>query len=311
MQTRDRRALRAVFTRDGEGWHASVVDVPGCRTWGPTLDAARLALREALSTCEDVFDDPDAVAASAVFVEEVVDREGVVQFEDGNVVFTVDGRLERRRPAISATKLDDAYIEYFNARFASDHVRMLDLLERQWIATFASATDVVLAAGGCASWMVEGAFWTRLWGVICDLRHHYEDLARPLIEFGMTAESARKLRHKSAPVFDRLEATTSLLRLFDRDELIFIDYLRQTSCHPFQRGYGPEWYGKDWRPKNDYQPRTVGEAVLKSDCASAIRRVHAKWSSGGGPNESLVAYDFAARVAPQVPALLAVFAVDA
>jgi predicted RNase H-like HicB family nuclease len=73
MQTRDRRALRAVFTRDGEGWHASVVDVPGCRTWGPTLDAARLALREALSTCEDVFDDPDAVAASAVFVEEMVD----------------------------------------------------------------------------------------------------------------------------------------------------------------------------------------------------------------------------------------------
>jgi len=31
--------LRVVLGRDGGGWHASLPDVPGCRTWGTSIDA--------------------------------------------------------------------------------------------------------------------------------------------------------------------------------------------------------------------------------------------------------------------------------
>jgi DNA-binding transcriptional regulator YiaG len=64
-------ALRVAFDRDGDGWHASLPDVPGCRTWGSSLDVARRHLREALATCVDAFPDAAAVAANARFFEEV------------------------------------------------------------------------------------------------------------------------------------------------------------------------------------------------------------------------------------------------
>lgn len=60
-----------VLEPDGSGWHAHIPSVQGCRTWGRSLTEARRNVREALSTCEDVFPDAEAVAKRAVFVEDV------------------------------------------------------------------------------------------------------------------------------------------------------------------------------------------------------------------------------------------------
>jgi regulator of protease activity HflC (stomatin/prohibitin superfamily) len=46
--------------------------VPGCRTWGRSLGAARRHIREALATCVDVFGkDADRIAATADLIEDV------------------------------------------------------------------------------------------------------------------------------------------------------------------------------------------------------------------------------------------------
>jgi predicted RNase H-like HicB family nuclease len=65
------RHFRVVFEPDGDGWHAYIPAVRGCRTWGRSLTEARRHIREALATCEDVFPDAARVARAAVFVEDV------------------------------------------------------------------------------------------------------------------------------------------------------------------------------------------------------------------------------------------------
>lgn len=51
------RSYRVVFTRDESGaWIARVPDVPGCHTYGRTLDQARRRIREALSLWVDDAD---------------------------------------------------------------------------------------------------------------------------------------------------------------------------------------------------------------------------------------------------------------
>lgn len=62
-------SFKVVFEPDGDGWHVAIPSVKGCHTSGQSLGQARRNIREALACCADVFDDPDQVAASAVFDE--------------------------------------------------------------------------------------------------------------------------------------------------------------------------------------------------------------------------------------------------
>ena len=66
-----RMTFKVVYVADGSGWHARIPKVAGCLTWGRSLGEARRNIREALSTCEDVFDDADRVAREATLVDEV------------------------------------------------------------------------------------------------------------------------------------------------------------------------------------------------------------------------------------------------
>jgi predicted RNase H-like HicB family nuclease len=63
--------VHVVYEPDGSGWHARIRNVRGCLTWGRSLSEARRNIREALSTCEDVFDDADRVARDAELIDEV------------------------------------------------------------------------------------------------------------------------------------------------------------------------------------------------------------------------------------------------
>jgi predicted RNase H-like HicB family nuclease len=67
----ERMTFKVVYEPDGSGWHARIPAVRGCLTWGRSLSEARRNIREALATCADVFDDPDAVAHAAKFHENV------------------------------------------------------------------------------------------------------------------------------------------------------------------------------------------------------------------------------------------------
>ena len=66
-----RMTFKVVYEPDESGWHARIPSVRGCLTWGRSLSEARRHIREALSTCEDVFDDADRVAREAEFVDDV------------------------------------------------------------------------------------------------------------------------------------------------------------------------------------------------------------------------------------------------
>jgi predicted RNase H-like HicB family nuclease len=67
----DRMTFKVVYEPDGSGWHARIPAVAGCLTWGRSLSEARRNIREALATCADLFDDPDAIARAADFEEDV------------------------------------------------------------------------------------------------------------------------------------------------------------------------------------------------------------------------------------------------
>jgi predicted RNase H-like HicB family nuclease len=62
--------IKVVFEPDGATWLVRAPAVPGCQSWGRNIDEARANLREALATCDDVFEDAEAVAGRAVLVEE-------------------------------------------------------------------------------------------------------------------------------------------------------------------------------------------------------------------------------------------------
>ncbi|HEY6723653.1 MAG TPA: type II toxin-antitoxin system HicB family antitoxin [Polyangiaceae bacterium] len=58
------------FERDGSGWLATIPRVPGCITWGRSIEEARRNIREALATCEDVLGDRvEEIAERARFEE--------------------------------------------------------------------------------------------------------------------------------------------------------------------------------------------------------------------------------------------------
>lgn len=63
--------FRVTYTLDESGWQASIADVKGCRTWGRSLSEAQRHIREALSTCVDVFPDADRVAKEAELIDDV------------------------------------------------------------------------------------------------------------------------------------------------------------------------------------------------------------------------------------------------
>jgi predicted RNase H-like HicB family nuclease len=63
--------FEVVYEPDGMGWHVHIPEVPGCRSHGRSIAEARRNIREALSTCVDTFDNPDAVARSAELEEDI------------------------------------------------------------------------------------------------------------------------------------------------------------------------------------------------------------------------------------------------
>ena len=71
IKVASRMTFKVVYEPDGSGWHARIPSVPGCLTWGRSLAEARRHIREALSTCEDVFDDADRVAREADLIDDV------------------------------------------------------------------------------------------------------------------------------------------------------------------------------------------------------------------------------------------------
>ena len=65
------RTFRVVYEHDEGGWHVYIPAVKGCRTWGRSIGAAQKNIREALSTCVDVFKNAEKIAATAVFEDDI------------------------------------------------------------------------------------------------------------------------------------------------------------------------------------------------------------------------------------------------
>ena len=65
------RQVKVVFEPDGAGWHVSIPEVAGCRSHGRSIAEARKNVRGALALCDDVLEDAEEIAETAVFEEEV------------------------------------------------------------------------------------------------------------------------------------------------------------------------------------------------------------------------------------------------
>lgn len=91
--------IKVVLEPDDGGWHIFAPEVRGCRTWGRSISEARTRIREALSTCVDVFADPDAVAREATLTEE---------FRLPREMRAAVQRFERARDAAAKVKAEQA-----------------------------------------------------------------------------------------------------------------------------------------------------------------------------------------------------------
>jgi predicted RNase H-like HicB family nuclease len=95
------RTFKVIFEPDGSGWHVYIHDVKGCRSWGRSLTEARRNIREALSTCEDIFGaDADDVARDAVFDEEKKVSSGTMAAVRAYV--TTKNQAEQLHPKVQA-----------------------------------------------------------------------------------------------------------------------------------------------------------------------------------------------------------------
>jgi predicted RNase H-like HicB family nuclease len=106
VEAMNRRTFRVVYEPDAGGWHVFIPTVPGCRTWGRSLGAARKNIREALAACVDVVKDADRVAALAVFEDEIRlpahAREAITRARRAGARCAAIERLARDRTAKAA-----------------------------------------------------------------------------------------------------------------------------------------------------------------------------------------------------------------
>ncbi len=115
------KRFEVVFTPDDDGWHAEILSVKGCHSWGRSLTAARRHIREALSTCVDVLgEDAERIARDAELVERfdlpaVVERILVRYRENRERAAALEAQLQALQ--VSAAK---AIVKRFSVRDAGE-----------------------------------------------------------------------------------------------------------------------------------------------------------------------------------------------
>jgi hypothetical protein len=165
---------------------------------------------------------------------------------------------------------------------------------RQWIASL-SHTAQELTKGSLDPSHAT-VFWVRLFGALDELTRYYAnglDLAGPPPTVGLAA--------LTYPVH---QALGQLRALFTEDELIYIEYRRDTEAHVWQKGYELRGHVDQKALIEDREFKLLGSRIRCDEFSRRARALIRSYVAQGFPmNEIYIAAEFARRSSAQIHAI--------
>lgn len=144
---------------------------------------------------------------------------------------------------------------------ASRRAEVNSTQEMNWLVD--AARIVKLVADGSAD--LAPMFWIRLYGILHEIHARLTNLVQVAVESGA----------RPSPLFAAfLAEVVALSALFSEDELIYVQYRRDTECHPIQNAYEFKINGTG-RTRDQAAIKMLGtrKPLTLAELNSAVRRV--------------------------------------
>lgn len=223
--------------------------------------------------------------------------------ESKGVTIGPDGQMIRAPGYTGPTHIADELLRYFNEKAPDYDIDAR--LRCYWVNDLAEVSAALGTQGDNAPWPFRTAFWIRLHGVLNELRTECLETFRRA-DIDPTTHTANR-GSLLALELEKYRCIEVVRQQFSEDELVYADYLRQTNGHPTQAQYAVRWSNANGGQINDRRRiSTVGREFTVAELDAAVRRVLAAFTVNGRPNEWAVATNFAQRVHPVMPPLVAI-----
>jgi hypothetical protein len=224
-------------------------------------------------------------------------------FHEKGITLAPDGSLVRLRSFAGKSPISDDLLRYMNARRGKSDIEAHQ--KCHWVERLADAVERLVDENAAPDWAVDSVFWTKLHGVLTELRGDYTKYLEPLRQMGvdpMTYVPNRgSLLEYGLAAYRCLEGVRNQLT---DDELIYADYRRQTEGHTIQSCYSVRWSRKagviDKR-----RIQALGREYTIAELDASLDRVLLAFNI----DEHAIAVHFARKVRPAVAALVPVMRV--
>ena len=218
-----------------------------------------------------------------------------------------EGKMVRLPNFIGPDAPTDQQLRYHNER-RGDYT--IESRQRyNWVSNLTEIIDEIERHGLETPWPYFSVFWTRLHGLISEMRGEWlNDLREAGVDVATHIPNAGSLLEGRLALVRAVEA---VLAVFTDDERIYADYRRQTEGHPTQRSYAVRWNRKTGQVNDQRTVPTVGRSFTVDELDEAVRRVFAQHPNVSGmPNEAAIAVAFARRVRDPLRPVLAIIRRD-
>ena len=159
------------------------------------------------------------------------------------------------------------------------------------------------------AWPYFSVFWTRLHGLIAEMRSDWLDALR---EMGI--DPSTYVPNRGSLLEGRLEllrAVDAVVAVLTEDERIYADYRRQTEGHPTQDSYAVRWNRRKGTVNDRRKIATVGRDFAVDGLDAAVQRVFAQYPRlNGRPNEAAIAVALARRLREPLRPVIAIMRRD-
>lgn len=225
--------------------------------------------------------------------EEVLMR----MLEARGVTVSAGGEWVRSPTFSGPNPVTDEQLRFFRERQGDHDIE--GRLKCQWVENLAELVQTLAHDGEVAPWPFMSVFWTRVHGVISEMR---SDWLTNFRQWGV--DPATRVPNPGSPLelaletFRRIEAVRDQLT---EDELIYADYRRQTEGHPTQSSYSVRWSrGNGGQVVDRRGIPSLGREFTVAELDAAVRRVlHAH-----RVNEPAIAVAFARKVRERLAPLV-------
>lgn len=179
---------------------------------------------------------------------------------------------------------------------AEKHGGIDALMIRNWIRDLNYIVDSI-SAGNFALPYLEGAFWIRIFGLLTEIDKNYEYVAKkifPLLD-KIFEKDMKVVVSLSKDLYSEIQ---KIKKELSEDDHLIIDYLRQTNCHVFQKGFriGVKTKKEKKVIKERYLVSTNEKLFLISEIETRLNIIFRSYQA----NQVLMARDICLKVKKRV-----------